>query len=300
MQAAQSRRAPPYAAPASGRLLLLGAFRLAGELQLHASRLIDEAGADAEASWMLSRAFLQEGDIPLAVEALERSGSYRADHPLDLEPSPYVGESQCAECHRDIFRAYQASRFTTTLLRGKQLLELPYPDKLTPDPANPAVVHRFQKTEEIVRVETKVDDKVFRAVVDYAFGSPDRYVSLVGHDQSGQSYVLRLSHYQDGPDHAGWVRTTGHTSDAEGGRDFLGKPLDAADGVLKCLFCHTTNAHAVLSKTGPEATDQAIGCERCHGPGGNHLKAVAARFSDPAIVSPAPKPLAATGFELEA
>ena len=83
------------------------------------------------------------------------------------------------------------------------------------------------------------------------------------------------------------MRTTGHTSDAEGGRDFLGKPLDAADGVLKCLFCHTTNAHAVLSRTGPEATDRAIGCERCHGPGGNHLKAVAARFSDPAIVSPA-------------
>ena len=97
------------------------------------------------------------GDVALAVEALQRSGTYRSDNPLELEPSPYVGESQCAECHRDIFRAYQASRFTTTLLRGKQLLELPYPDKPTPDPADPAVVHRFQKTEGIVRVETKVE-----------------------------------------------------------------------------------------------------------------------------------------------
>jgi tetratricopeptide (TPR) repeat protein len=245
-----------------------------------------EHGTDREAFWLLSRALLQEGALTPASLALERSGSYRSENPLELEPSPYVGESLCAECHRDIFRVHQASRFTTTLLRGKQLLDLPYPDKPTPDPADPAVVHRFQKTDEVVQVETRVNDKVVRAVVDYAFGSPDRYVSLVGHDPSGQSFVLRLSHYQDGPDHGGWVRTTGHTSDAEGGRDFLGKPLDAADGVLKCLFCHTTNAHAVLSKTGPEAGDRAIGCERCHGPGGNHLKAVAARFSDPAIVSP--------------
>ena len=141
-----------------------------------------ERGTDREASWLLSRALLQEGALTPASLALDHSGSYRSENPLELEPSPYVGESQCAECHRDIFRAYQASRFTTTLLRGKQLLELPYPDKPTPDPADPAVVHRFQKTEEVVQVETRVNEKIFRAVVDYAFGSPDRYVSLVGHD----------------------------------------------------------------------------------------------------------------------
>jgi hypothetical protein len=36
---------------------------------------------------------------------------------------------------------------------------------------------------------------------------------------------------------------------------------------------------------GPEAADSGIGCERCHGPGGNHQKAIAADFSDRAIVS---------------
>ena len=37
---------------------------------------------------------------------------------------------------------------------------------------------------------------------------------------------------------------------------------------------------------GPEAADRAIGCEKCHGPGGNHLLAVAARFPDLAIARP--------------
>jgi hypothetical protein len=32
-------------------------------------------------------------------------------------------------------------------------------------------------------------------------------------------------------------------------------------------------------EAGPEAADHAIGCERCHGPGGHHVAAVAAGFS---------------------
>ena len=227
-----------------------------------------QAGPDPEASWLLSRAFLQEGDKAQASSAVLQSGSYRADHPLDLEPGPYVGEDRCVECHRELAQAYHGSRFTTTLLRGKQLLDLPYPDSPVPDPTDPRVTHVYKKDEGKVRVETRVEDKILRAVVDYAFGSPDRYVSLVGHDEQGHSHILRLSHYRNGPHDAGWVRTTGHTADAEGGRDFLGKPMDEADGVLKCLFCHSTNPQSILSGTGPESKDRAIGCERCHGPGG--------------------------------
>jgi hypothetical protein len=173
------------------------------------------------------------------------------------------------------------------LQRGRQLLDLPYPDKPIPDPADAKVTHSFQKEGDVLRAKTTIDGKTLTAIVDYAFGSPDRYVSLVGHDTNRRAHVLRLSHYRNGTHDAGWVRTTGHTADAEGGRDFLGKPLDVADGVLKCLFCHTTNPHSILAGSGPESRDRAIGCERCHGPGSNHLKAVAARLSDMAIVSPA-------------
>jgi hypothetical protein len=57
------------------------------------------------------------------------------------------------------------------------------------------------------------------------------------------------------------------------------------DGVRRCLFCHTTNFRSVIDETGPEAADHSIGCERCHGPGGHHLAAVDAAFSDLAITS---------------
>ena len=38
---------------------------------------------------------------------------------------------------------------------------------------------------------------------------------------------------------------------------------------------------------GPEMADRAIGCERCHGPGGNHIAALQLGLPDSAIVNPA-------------
>ncbi len=244
-----------------------------------------DRGSDPEASWLLSRAALLEGAIPEATAALEAAGSYRAEHPLEAEPGPFVGETRCGDCHPDETRSARTSRHTLTLSRGKPLLEIAYPTAPIADPDEPSVSHAFRREDGRIRFETHIKDKVLGAVVDYAFGSPDRYVSLVGRDDGGRGYVLRLSRYQSGRD-SGWVRTTGHTAEAESGQNFLGKPLDALDGVQKCLFCHTTNFRAVLDGTGPESKDQAIGCERCHGPGAVHEKAIAAKFRDLAIIRP--------------
>ena len=69
------------------------------------------------------------------------------------------------------------------------------------------------------------------------------------------------------------------------GDEFQGESIGVRDGVAKCLYCHTTNPRSDRGPTGPEASDRAIGCERCHGPGGHHLAAVAAGLPDAAIVS---------------
>jgi tetratricopeptide (TPR) repeat protein len=68
---------------------------------------------------------------------------------------------------------------------------------------------------------------------------------------------------------------------------FQGETISVRAEVAKCLYCHTRYPRAGRERIGPETADRAIGCERCHGPGGNHLAAVAAGFSDPAIVNPA-------------
>jgi tetratricopeptide (TPR) repeat protein len=245
-----------------------------------------EGRQDPAASWLLSRVALQEGNIPEALAAIEAAGPYRAEHPLELEPSPFVGESRCTQCHADKLRAVQASRHASTLVRGKRLAELPYPDQSVADPDDPTVMHSFRREGDRVRLETRVKDQVLDAVVDYAFGSRDHYFSLVGHDEQDKPYIFRLSHYQTDHD-AGWARTTGHSADAQGGHNFLGKPIDGVDGIYKCLFCHATDPKAILDGAGAVTADRAIGCERCHGPGGNHVRAIEAKLTDPAIVNPA-------------
>jgi tetratricopeptide (TPR) repeat protein len=247
-------------------------------------RILDQ-GSDREASWLMSRAALEVGALADAADALVAAGSYRAQHPLEAEPGVYAGAARCAPCHQATFRAIEANRHSSTLTRGKELAGLPYPDRPIADPDDPAVRHTFQREGDRIRFKTTANDRVSSAIVAYAFGSPDRYVSLVGPDEHGRNHILRLSHFQAGRD-SGWVRTTGHSADAGGGRDILGKPLDEVDGIQKCLFCHSTNPRAVLEQSGPEAQDRAIGCERCHGPGEPHLKAVAAKFSDLAIINP--------------
>ena len=67
---------------------------------------------------------------------------------------------------------------------------------------------------------------------------------------------------------------------------FIDAHDERRDSVRRCLECHTTSAHSARERSGPAAADRGIGCERCHGPGANHLDAIAGLFKDPAIGRP--------------
>jgi predicted CXXCH cytochrome family protein len=244
-------------------------------------------GTDPEAAWLLSRAFLQEGDVNQASGALERSGNYRAEHPLENEPSPYVGEASCEKCHATIFRDSLGSRHTQSFYRGTQLGQLPVPAGPLLDPDDPKVSHAFRRENDALWAETKVGAEVYRGIVEYAFGTSDRYLTMVSRDAQGAHRIARLSYYET-REGRGWDRTILDSIDPSHGpaTDFQGQTVGVRDGVVRCLYCHMTNPRAAAEPTGPEAGDRAIGCERCHGPGGNHVAAIQARFRDLAIVNP--------------
>jgi predicted CXXCH cytochrome family protein len=241
---------------------------------------------DAEASWLLSRAYLQEGDKARAQEAMARAGSYRRDNPLEEEPSPYVGEGRCQSCHPTIFRHSLANRHTRSYSRGEQLRSLPRPDRPLTDPTDPKVTHTIKEIDGALWDETRVGDTVLRSIIEYAFGTSDRYLTMVSHGAHDRYRVVRLSYYHAAGG-GGWDRTILNVSEPTDTEDFRGRPISECDGVIKCLYCHVTFPRAGRERIGPETADRAIGCERCHGPGAHHLAAVATGFPDPAIVSPA-------------
>ena len=164
-----------------------------------------------------------------------------------------------------------------TLPRGQQFRRIPFPEQPVHDPSSSKVTHTFLKSQDQVEVRTQVDGRVFQTIVDYAFGSGDRGLTLVGHDRENQFYEYRLSYYS----HAvGWDVTSGHPVDPDMPAELYQGMSLTTDAVRRCFECHATNPHAVMTNTGPESSDQAIGCELCHGPGGNHLRVVAS-LKDP-------------------
>jgi tetratricopeptide (TPR) repeat protein len=241
-------------------------------------------GPDAESSWLLSRARLQRGDKAGAEAATRGHAPYGSDRTSLLEPSPYVGAVRCGECHGPFYQTQQHSAHARSFPTPAEVGQIDLPDRPMKDPHDPSVLHEIRKSGEGgVEVETRAGGSTFRALVEYAFGSGEHGLTLVGREDSGQLRELRLSHYGS---QVGWDRTTGHpTAPGEPGQ-FLGRPLTATD-LHACLGCHTTEIRSARDHAGPTATDRGIGCERCHGPGGNHVKAVELGFADPAIALPA-------------
>jgi hypothetical protein len=140
-----------------------------------------------------------------------------------------------------------------------------------------------------IKVLTRAGDKTYQLVVAYAFGVSEGYVTMIGLDDERLFRAARLSSYH-GADGVAWDRTAGDVPDSTSGENFRGEPIRMRDGVVRCLYCHVTNHRDFrdplpAARVGPREADSGIGCERCHGPGGNHLRAIKAGFKENAIVN---------------
>jgi tetratricopeptide (TPR) repeat protein len=253
-----------------------------------ALRLVASPAAGSETSWLLSRCDLQEGrasDDGTRTQSI----AYREAHPIEREPAPFVGESRCRDCHKTEYNAQHSSRHARTFLRPP-FPSVALPEHAASDPANAAVTHTFSRRESQCGARTQIGENVYDTIFDYAFGSGDRGLTLIGRDSEDRWFEYRLSHY---PGSVGWDVTSGQPARAAEPALYQGTRINA-DAVRRCLFCHTTNPRAISTRSGPESRDNAIGCERCHGPGGNHVQAIAARSADLAIA----RPLLTSGSEI--
>jgi hypothetical protein len=237
---------------------------------------------DREAQWLYSRAYLDEGKLDQAAAALDRSNGFGLDAPTAHEPSPYAGARSCAGCHAANYRTQQSSFHAQTVGWGPALATVPLPKGPVEDPKEPGVTHRFERSGETIRAKADVHGQTVRAVIAYALGSGHHGMTMLGRDPSGGYRSLRISYYSGG-DH--WDLTSGFEPHPLQPDRYLGERLSGS--VFRaCLNCHTTRFRSEQDWHGPEASDRGIGCERCHGPGARHLKAVEAGFPQLAIARP--------------
>ncbi len=215
-----------------------------------------------------------------AAEHLKDAGTFAADRFHEPEPARYVGAKACKACHPKEYDAEQSSRHATTLSHGAGMRKIPLPDGPVADPDDPKIVHTFTREGDNVRVKTKVGDASYEALLDYALGSGHRGITLIGKDSEGIFRELRISQYSEKG--LVWDVTSGFSPHPSDPREYLGKVLSPS-GFRDCIHCHATQFRSITNRSGPEAADRGIGCERCHGPGGNHVLAMERGFPDPAI-----------------
>ena len=257
------------------------------------SQLAPDAPApDREAAWLLSRAALQLDRHATADAMLAMAGDFSKRATLSLEPAPFVGSTRCAECHVKIYHDQQGeSRHALTLRLGPNLKGVPLPDHPVPDPVTPGITHAFtRKGDDRIELESRAGDQVFQAIVDYAVGSGRHGITMIARDNEGIERELRVSYFAE---KQSWGETKGINFAPRDAGDHIGIPL-GSQSLDHCLHCHTTWSRSVVagraSARGPEGQDRGIGCERCHGPGLNHVKAARSGYAELAIALNAKTP----------
>ena len=188
----------------------------------------------------MSRAWLQEGKLKEAAAALERSGSYRSENPLDAGTEPVRGRCELRVLpSRGVAQPRARAGTRGRFITARDLLDLPFPDRPLADPDDPKVTHRFKRENDKIKVETHAGEKIYRLIVEYAFGTSDQYVTMIGRDDERTYRALRLSSYHTA-DGVAWGRTAGDVPDSNSSENIRGEPINVRDGVVRCLYCHVT------------------------------------------------------------
>jgi hypothetical protein len=235
-----------------------------------------------EARWLMSRAFLQQGEFERALAALAGRPETASADPTIPEPAPYIGSDACEACHTEIFRSQTQSRHARTIRFGEGLASVRFPQEGIVDPGRPDVTHRFEREDGggfVVRTSIE-GGKEFRALLQFAIGSGDRGVSFIVRDAANQPRQGRISFFH----HDTLVDLT-PMAPQQTRDDTELQGLLIHDSFADCVGCHSTRLE-VHEGGAVVLIDRGISCERCHGPGGHHVAAVAGKFPEMAIAQP--------------
>ncbi len=185
----------------------------------------------------------------------------------DLNSGGFLGAASCAECHQEYYDSYvQTSHYKTSAKADRNsILGSFEPSKNRVDTKSPNL-----------RFEMESEDGVFlqRMLVESggeAFGADFQFGIVTGSGKIAQSYLywkderlyqLPISYLTK---KGCWVNSPGYL---DGTANFA-RPV-----LAPCLECHATYFETVGGTTNHFRTDNyilGISCERCHGPGREHV-----------------------------
>ncbi len=183
----------------------------------------------------------------------------------------YVDDRACASCHTDLARSYQKKGMARAFFRPRPETDI---EDFSAPPFFHAASGQFLRIERrsdrggrLIFRRWQKDGEPFEVEVDWILGSGNNARTYLYRTPGGEMFQLPLA----------WYTQTGKWGMAPG----YDRPDH--DGILRmvrreCLFCHNaypempagSDAHNAPHLF-PESLPEGIGCQRCHGPGAEHI-----------------------------
>jgi hypothetical protein len=231
----------------------------------------------------------------VAMETFGQSGTSQNQKPPQVAPSEsananlrenYLGDEACVACHQDKIETYHRSAHYLTS-------RLPTKDSILGNFSPDESILKTSNPDLFFRMEAK-DGGFFQTAVEgvqpYVTSRTERFGLVVGSGGKGQTFLfwkgdllfqLPVSYWKD----VGWVNSPGYRD----GVAYFDRPVNS-----RCLECHGTYFDSLappINRYSQTSLTVGITCEKCHGPGREHVQRFRSKSSetpsDPAILNPA-------------
>jgi Cytochrome c554 and c-prime len=173
----------------------------------------------------------------------------------------------CSECHSAIDARQKDSRHAQALqpIPGSRLAEL-----LTAAPVREGAGTRFDyrlKENQLIATVHSGDQEIILPL-EWAFGSGVFAYTAVG--RAGNAWFEHRISWYTAPARASL--TPGHPLTIASAQSALGL-MQSANDIYRCFHCHATGVERTADGVDLTRIKPGIHCERCHGPGREHLRA---------------------------
>ncbi|MCO8122945.1 C cytochrome precursor [Stieleria sp. TO1_6] len=216
------------------------------------------------------------------------------DRTHDNSAAHLVGKQVCAECHAENFRLHQLSGHadTFTASNAPNVLKR-FADK-TVDAGQGFGFYHYQPTDQGLVVEHQkravnadqakpllltqpAATEPSQLLFPYALGSGRNAITLLALVPDGNKGTDAIEHRVSWfGSHGEFGFTPGHMGHVPASHwEMFGK-TQRGEKMQRCVECHTTSGH--VANQGIQNLVANVNCEKCHGPGSEHVKQ--ARLSD--------------------
>ncbi|MGR9073446.1 MAG: tetratricopeptide repeat protein [Gammaproteobacteria bacterium] len=188
----------------------------------------------------------------------------------------YLDDKACATCHAGLYATYQSVGMARSFARpraGNRIENLEAPPFYHPKSQRYYTMRPVGEAMVFMRYQLDDDGNpinVFEHRVDWILGSGNKTRSYLYQTDSGELFQLPIGWYSE---KGGWDMSPGYD---KSGHEGVLRPVRR-----ECLFCHNAYPEVEAGSDGhwqphrfPETLPEGTGCQRCHGPGAEHVRTV--------------------------